>query len=99
MTAGHARTHIHTAVGRRRLACYLTAGTDNDLITPTARAHACLQLGGKGANLCEMARIGLNVPPGMVITTDVCQQFYASGRRLPEGLMEEVRQVHEVMEL
>lgn len=37
------------------------------------------QLGGKGANLCEMARIGLNVPPGFTIATSVCKDFYVSG--------------------
>lgn len=47
-------------------------------------------LGGKGANLCEMAALGLNVPPGFTITTEVCQQFYDSGHRLPAGLMDEV---------
>lgn len=47
-------------------------------------------LGGKGANLCEMASLGLNVPPGLVISTSVCQQFYDSGKKLPSGLMEEV---------
>ena len=35
----------------------------------------CVQLGGKGANLCEMARIGLNVPAGLTITTEVCRQY------------------------
>ena len=39
------------------------------------------QLGGKGANLCEMARHGLDVPPGFTITTEVCQEFYACGER------------------
>jgi len=49
-------------------------------------------LGGKGANLCEMTRIGLNVPPGFVITTDACLAYLAdSQRRLPEGAMEQVR--------
>ena len=47
-------------------------------------------LGGKGANLCEMARLGLNVPAGMTISTEVCQQFYDSGHKLPKGLMDEV---------
>ena len=50
-------------------------------------------MGGKGANLCEMAKIGLNVPPGLTISTDVCQQFYQTGEaggRLPDGLWEEV---------
>ncbi|HMS55906.1 MAG TPA: PEP/pyruvate-binding domain-containing protein, partial [Fimbriimonadaceae bacterium] len=48
-------------------------------------------LGGKGANLCEMTNIGLPVPPGFTITTEVCNEYYAVGRRLPEGLMDEVR--------
>ena len=49
-------------------------------------------LGGKGANLCEMTRIGLNVPPGFVITTDACLAYLAdSQRRLPDGTMDEVR--------
>ncbi|MDP2822254.1 MAG: pyruvate, phosphate dikinase [Sulfuritalea sp.] len=46
-------------------------------------------LGGKGANLCEMTQIGLNVPPGFVITTDACLA-YLEHDRLPEGLMESV---------
>jgi hypothetical protein len=50
-----------------------------------------LQLGGKGANLCEMARTGLNVPPGLTITTEVCQEFYKCGQKLPDGLMEELK--------
>jgi pyruvate,orthophosphate dikinase len=45
-------------------------------------------LGGKGANLCEMTQIGLNVPPGFVITTDACLAFLDKDR-LPEGAMEE----------
>jgi pyruvate,orthophosphate dikinase len=48
-------------------------------------------LGGKGAGLSEMTRLGLPVPPGFVITTDVCEKFYEAGRRLPDGLMDEVR--------
>jgi len=49
-------------------------------------------LGGKGANLCEMTRIGLNVPPGFVITTEACLAYLDDAqRRLPEGVMEEVR--------
>ncbi len=49
-------------------------------------------LGGKGANLCEMTRIGLNVPPGFVISTEACLAFLDdSQRRLPEGVMDEVR--------
>lgn len=48
-------------------------------------------LGGKGANLAEMTNIGLPVPPGFTITTDVCREYYANDRQLPEGLMDEVR--------
>ncbi len=47
-------------------------------------------LGGKGANLAEMTTIGLPVPPGFTITTEVCDLYYKSGRRLPEGLMDQV---------
>ncbi|MGB5102733.1 MAG: pyruvate, phosphate dikinase [Steroidobacteraceae bacterium] len=50
-------------------------------------------LGGKGANLCEMTRIGLNVPPGFVITTECCLEYLAdSQHRLPDGVMEAVRE-------
>ncbi len=47
-------------------------------------------LGGKGANLAEMKRIGLPVPPGFTITTEVCREYYAVGGRLPDGLEEEI---------
>lgn len=40
-------------------------------------------LGGKGANLAEMARIGLPVPPGFTITTEVCDYFYSNGKSTP----------------
>ncbi|MDO9226314.1 MAG: pyruvate, phosphate dikinase [Pseudomonadota bacterium] len=49
-------------------------------------------LGGKGANLCEMTQIGLNVPPGFVITTEACLAFLDDAQRaLPQGVMDEVR--------
>ena len=47
-------------------------------------------LGGKGANLAEMASIGLPVPPGFTLTTEVCTAFYANGRAYPAGLDAEV---------
>jgi pyruvate,orthophosphate dikinase len=43
-------------------------------------------LGGKGANLAEMSKIGLPVPPGFTISTDVCTYYYAHGRSYPPGL-------------
>src|SRR3954469_24526342 len=48
-------------------------------------------LGGKGANLAEMANIGLPVPPGFTITTDVCTEFYAGGKKLPKALDADIR--------
>src|SRR5687768_8018069 len=49
-------------------------------------------LGGKGANLCEMTQIGLNVPPGFVISTQACMSYLNEGKNLPVGLMTEVLQ-------
>ena len=46
-------------------------------------------LGGKGANLCEMTQIGLNVPPGFTVTTEACLAYLEHGD-LPAGLMDEV---------
>ena len=43
-------------------------------------------LGGKGANLAEMSRIGLPVPPGFTITTEVCTYYYANKRTYPKDL-------------
>jgi pyruvate, orthophosphate dikinase len=48
-------------------------------------------LGGKGTNLAEMTGIGLPVPPGFTITTEMCDQYYKSGKKFPPGLMDEVR--------
>ncbi|MFO1242662.1 MAG: pyruvate, phosphate dikinase [Rickettsiales bacterium] len=47
-------------------------------------------LGGKGANLAEMSSLGLPVPPGFTITTEVCVAYYANGKKLPESLNEQV---------
>jgi pyruvate,orthophosphate dikinase len=47
-------------------------------------------LGGKGANLAEMASLGLPVPPGFTITTEVCGLYYENGRSLPEDLAPQV---------
>ena len=47
-------------------------------------------LGGKGANLAEMSNIGLPVPPGFTITTEVCNDYYAEGG-FPDGLMDEIK--------
>ncbi len=54
------------------------------------RAEMRNLLGGKGANLAEMASIGLPVPPGFTITTEVCTEFTRNDRRYPETLAAEV---------
>lgn len=48
-------------------------------------------LGGKGANLAEIAGLGLPVPPGLTITTEVCSHYYEHGRTYPEELPNQVR--------
>ena len=48
-------------------------------------------LGGKGAGLCEMTRLKLPVPPGFVITTEVCKIYYKNNKKLPHGLLSEVK--------
>jgi pyruvate,orthophosphate dikinase len=48
-------------------------------------------LGGKGAGLAEMTRAGLPVPPGFTLTTEVCLAFYDAGRKLPDGIPQQVR--------
>ncbi|MGQ9659838.1 MAG: pyruvate, phosphate dikinase [Thermochromatium sp.] len=56
-------------------------------------------LGGKGANLCEMTQIGLNVPPGFVISTVACLEYLNDPQRaLPPGLMEQVHEQMRVLE-
>ena len=60
---------------------YGFGGGDND-----GRAEMRNLLGGKGANLAEMASIGLPVPPGFTITTEVCTAFYDNQNRYPDDL-------------
>ena len=57
---------------------------------PTASAEMKNLLGGKGANLAEMAGLGLPVPPGFTITTDVCTYYYANRRTYPAVLKQQV---------
>src|SRR6185312_6594094 len=48
-------------------------------------------LGGKGANLAEMSRIGLPVPPGFTITTDVCTYYYQHKKTYPKELQAQIK--------
>ena len=54
-------------------------------------------LGGKGAYLAEMSRLGLPVPPGLTISSEVCTAYYKSGKTLPEALMPMVSQALDVV--
>src|SRR5687768_7647556 len=47
-------------------------------------------LGGKGAGLAEMTKAGLPTPPGFTITTEACNDYFANGEKLPDGLWEDV---------
>src|SRR5687768_4012534 len=58
--------------------------------TAEGRADMKNLLGGKGANLAEMSSLGLPVPPGFTITTEVCTFFYANDKSYPPELQAEV---------
>ena len=62
------------------------------------RGDAKELLGGKGAGLAEMTSLGLPVPAGFTITTEVCDQFYKNKRKYPDGLDKEVREHLERLE-
>ncbi|MFO0800228.1 MAG: pyruvate, phosphate dikinase [Gemmataceae bacterium] len=47
-------------------------------------------LGGKGANLAEMSKIGIPVPPGFTITTEVCAAYYDAGKKIPDAAIPEI---------
>ena len=55
-------------------------------------ANMRAELGGKGANLAEMTNLGLPVPPGLTITTETCMDYINHGNKMPEGLMDEVKE-------
>jgi len=55
-------------------------------------------LGGKGANLAEMTKIGLPVPQGFTISTEACTQYYEDGRKINDGIQKEIMTYIEKME-
>jgi pyruvate,orthophosphate dikinase len=55
-------------------------------------------LGGKGANLAEMERIGVPVPPGFTVTTEACNAYLEAGERFPEGMWEQVLEALKAVE-
>ncbi len=60
--------------------------------TAEGKAEMKNLLGGKGANLAEMCSLGLPVPPGFTITTEVCVAYYANGKKLPDTLESQVKE-------
>jgi pyruvate,orthophosphate dikinase len=87
--AAHAPFHSLSAVFLFPEA-YQTFSAGNASITNEQRQTMRAILGGKGAGLAEMVASGVNVPPGLTITTTSCLAYYANQRRLPEGLIEAV---------
>src|SRR4051794_38716711 len=96
---GPLRQHIDSANGARRPrgvgACAGKAGMTQFVYrfgggVSDGQAGDRNLLGGKGANLAEMASIGLPVPPGFTISTEMCAVYYAQGESFPDGLREEV---------
>ena len=70
-----------------------TGGTSVKLVYRFTEGGASMAdlLGGKGANLAEMVRLGLPVPPGFTISTEACRLYYRGDRQLPPGLWDEIR--------
>ncbi|WP_373505779.1 pyruvate, phosphate dikinase [Aestuariivirga sp.] len=66
--------------------------------TAEGRAGMKALLGGKGANLAEMAHLGLPVPPGFTISTEVCTAYYANNRAYPASLEAEVESALKAVE-
>ena len=55
-------------------------------------------LGGKGANLAEMTKLGLPVPQGFTISTEACTQYYEDGRQINDEIMGQIMEYIEKME-
>src|SRR5258705_8040433 len=79
-------TRKSSAAPKARRYVYSFGGNKAD-----GRADMKSLLGGKGANLAEMARLGLPVPAGFTISTEVCTYYYAHGRAYPGVLRAQVR--------
>ena len=55
-------------------------------------------LGGKGTNLAQMAKLGLPVPPGFTISTEVCEQFYKKNKTIPNKIIQQTRKEMSIIE-
>ena len=54
-------------------------------------------LGGKGANLAQMSKLKLPVPPGFTISTKVCEDFYKNNKKLPKKIFQQVKKADQVL--
>ena len=55
-------------------------------------------LGGKGANLAQMAKLGLPVPPGFTISTKVCDYFYKNNKKIPKKVISQTKKEISIIE-
>ena len=55
-------------------------------------------IGGKGANLAQMTKLGLPVPPGFTISTKVCEYFYKNNKKIPKKLIKQVNKELKIIE-
>ena len=55
-------------------------------------------LGGKGANLAQMAKLGLPVPPGFTLSTKICEYFYKNNKKIPKKVIQQVKKEIVVIE-
>ena len=55
-------------------------------------------LGGKGANLAQMAKLGLPVPPGFTISTKVCDFFYKNNKKIPKKIVQQTKKEINIIE-
>jgi pyruvate,orthophosphate dikinase len=75
------------------VACeYVEQSLPRVLLFSEAKGLTRFELGGKGYGLVEMTAAGLPVPPGFTILTSACKEYYANGGKIPDGLLDEVRE-------
>ncbi len=82
---------MNKAPSKKSAVKYVYAFDELQLAERAARASGGVRalLGGKGANLAEMARLKMPVPPGFVVTTQACNAFLAANERFPKGMWEQ----------
>ena len=82
---------MNKSLSKKRSVKYVYAFDELTLARRAARSGDGVRalLGGKGANLAEMARLKMPVPPGFVVTTEACKAFLAAKERLPKGMWEQ----------